>query len=183
MEPVQHVTGRARAGRLAERSWPFRPVGEHGNRRARSGSEIAQDDSQLQTLAIRLDEPGPPAQGDYDLEVQVPRLVGHVEFQDVSFRYDADGRDVLSHIDLCIANGENSASGFGITPRLAEELFSCGIEVLTGGNHIWDRKEILDFFPQEPRRLVYGPTLYDPNGIEIIQPTSPVKHKVSSIDG
>ena len=63
--------------------------------------------------------------------------------------------DILSqrHIDLCIANGENSASGFGITPRLAEELFSCGIEVITGGNHIWDRKEILDFFPHEPRLL------------------------------
>src|SRR5260370_38611876 len=63
--------------------------------------------------------------------------------------------DILSQreIDLCIANGENSASGFGITPRLAEELFACGIEVLTGGNHIWDRKEIIDFFPHEPRLL------------------------------
>ena len=59
----------------------------------------------------------------------------------------------LRQIDLCIANGENSASGFGITPRLAEELFASGIEVLTGGNHIWDRKEILDFFPHEPRLL------------------------------
>ena len=64
-------------------------------------------------------------------------------------------RDILEQrqIDLCIANGENSASGFGITPRLAEELFASGIEVLTGGNHIWDRKEILDFFPHEPRLL------------------------------
>ena len=50
-------------------------------------------------------------------------------------------------IDLVIANGENSASGFGITPRLAEQLFAAGIEVLTGGNHIWDRKEILDYIP------------------------------------
>lgn len=63
--------------------------------------------------------------------------------------------DILSQrkIDLCIANGENSASGFGITPRLAEELFASGIEVLTGGNHIWDRKEIIEFFPHEPRLL------------------------------
>ena len=60
---------------------------------------------------------------------------------------------VQCQIDICIANGENSASGFGITPRLAEELFSCGIEVITGGNHIWDRREILDFFPHEPRLL------------------------------
>ena len=63
--------------------------------------------------------------------------------------------DILTQreIDLCIANGENSASGFGITPRIVEELFSAGVEVITGGNHIWDRKEILDFFPHEPRLL------------------------------
>src|SRR3979490_2424967 len=52
-----------------------------------------------------------------------------------------------------IANGENSASGFGISPRLADELFEAGIEVLTGGNHIWDRKELLDYFPNHPRLL------------------------------
>jgi len=57
------------------------------------------------------------------------------------------------HIDLVIANGENSASGFGITPRIAEELFQCGVEVITGGNHSWDRKEIYDFLPHEPRLL------------------------------
>jgi metallophosphoesterase (TIGR00282 family) len=56
-------------------------------------------------------------------------------------------------LDLVIANGENSASGFGITPRIAEELLGYGIEVLSGGNHIWDRKEILDFIPHEPRVL------------------------------
>jgi metallophosphoesterase (TIGR00282 family) len=56
-------------------------------------------------------------------------------------------------IDLVIANCENSASGFGITPRLAEELLSCGIEVLSGGNHIFDRKEILEYFPHQPRLL------------------------------
>jgi len=63
--------------------------------------------------------------------------------------------DILAQrsIDLCIANGENAASGFGITPRLAEELFASGVEVITGGNHIWDRKEIFDFFPHEPRLL------------------------------
>ena len=56
-------------------------------------------------------------------------------------------------IDLVIANGENSASGFGITPRIAEELFQQGIAVITGGNHSWDRKEIMDFMPHEPRLL------------------------------
>jgi len=63
--------------------------------------------------------------------------------------------DVIAQekLDLVIANGENSASGFGITPRLAEELFSVGIEVISGGNHSWDRKEIYDFIPHEPRLL------------------------------
>jgi 2',3'-cyclic-nucleotide 2'-phosphodiesterase len=56
-------------------------------------------------------------------------------------------------IDLVIANGENAASGFGITPRLAEELLKTGIDVLTGGNHSWDRKEILEYMPHEPRLL------------------------------
>jgi metallophosphoesterase (TIGR00282 family) len=56
-------------------------------------------------------------------------------------------------LDLVIANAENSASGFGITPRLAEELLGAGIDLLTGGNHSWDRKEILDYFPHEPRLL------------------------------
>jgi metallophosphoesterase (TIGR00282 family) len=63
--------------------------------------------------------------------------------------------DILAQreVELCIANGENSASGFGITPRLAQELLGMGIEVLTGGNHSWDRKEILEFLPHEPRLL------------------------------
>jgi 2',3'-cyclic-nucleotide 2'-phosphodiesterase len=56
-------------------------------------------------------------------------------------------------IDLVIANGENSASGFGITPRIAEEFLQSGISVLTGGNHSWDRKEIMEFIPHEPRLL------------------------------
>ncbi|HEU5411691.1 MAG TPA: TIGR00282 family metallophosphoesterase [Candidatus Acidoferrales bacterium] len=56
-------------------------------------------------------------------------------------------------IDLAIVNCENAASGFGITPRLAEELFAAGADVLSGGNHIWDRKEILEYFPHQPRLL------------------------------
>ena len=56
-------------------------------------------------------------------------------------------------IDLAIVNCENAASGFGITPRLADELFAAGTDVLTGGNHIWDRKEIMDYFPHQPRLL------------------------------
>jgi metallophosphoesterase (TIGR00282 family) len=57
------------------------------------------------------------------------------------------------HIDIVIANGENSASGFGITPRIAEELLVLGIDVITGGNHSWDRKEIMEYLPHQPRLL------------------------------
>lgn len=56
-------------------------------------------------------------------------------------------------IDLAIANAENSAGGFGITPLIAEELFGMGLDVLTTGNHIWDKKEIFDYFPRQPRLL------------------------------
>ena len=63
--------------------------------------------------------------------------------------------DLVSNekLDLVIANCENAASGFGVTPRLVEELLGAGCEVLTGGNHIWDRKEILEYVSQEPRLL------------------------------
>jgi metallophosphoesterase (TIGR00282 family) len=56
-------------------------------------------------------------------------------------------------VHLVIANGENSAAGFGITPRLADEFLHDGIDVLTGGNHSWDRREIMDYLPHEPRLL------------------------------
>jgi len=48
--------------------------------------------------------------------------------------------------DLIIANGENAAAGFGITPPLAEDLFEMGIDVITTGNHVWDKREIVDYF-------------------------------------
>ncbi len=56
-------------------------------------------------------------------------------------------------IHLTIANGENSAGGFGITPPLADELFGYGVDVLTSGNHIWDKREIYDYLPRQPRLL------------------------------
>jgi metallophosphoesterase (TIGR00282 family) len=56
-------------------------------------------------------------------------------------------------IDLAIANVENSAGGFGATPAVVQELFAMGFDVLTSGNHIWDKREIYDFFAREPRLL------------------------------
>jgi metallophosphoesterase (TIGR00282 family) len=69
-------------------------------------------------------------------------------------------------IDLIVANGENAAAGFGITPPLAEELFELGIEVLTSGNHIWDKREIIEYFesangnPYSPARRLLRPANY-----------------------
>ncbi len=69
-------------------------------------------------------------------------------------------------IDLIIANGENSAAGFGITPALAEELFDLNIDVITTGNHVWDKREIVDYFQMVegnghgPARRVLRPANY-----------------------
>lgn len=56
-------------------------------------------------------------------------------------------------IQLAVANAENSAGGFGITPLIAQELFSIGLDLLTTGNHVWDKKEIYDYLAREPRVL------------------------------
>jgi metallophosphoesterase (TIGR00282 family) len=72
-------------------------------------------------------------------------------------------------IDLVLANGENSAAGFGITGQLAEELFELGIDVITSGNHIWDKREIIDYFqmadgnPHSPARRLLRPANYAPD--------------------
>ena len=77
--------------------------------------------------------------------------------------FASPGRNIVAHhlqeiisdekIDLAIANAENSAGGFGITPLIAQELFSIGLDVLTTGNHVFDKKEIYDYLPREPRLL------------------------------
>jgi len=56
-------------------------------------------------------------------------------------------------IDVVIANVENSAAGFGITPNVAEELFAYGIDVMTSGNHIWDKRDIYSYFSRTDRLL------------------------------
>jgi metallophosphoesterase (TIGR00282 family) len=55
--------------------------------------------------------------------------------------------------DLVIANGENAAGGFGITPDIAEELFSLGVHVLTSGNHVWDKKDIEPYLMKQDRLI------------------------------
>lgn len=61
-------------------------------------------------------------------------------------------------VDFVIANGENSAGGNGITPRIATELFAAGIDVITSGDHLWDQKEVLELLASEKRFL--RPTNY-----------------------
>jgi len=56
-------------------------------------------------------------------------------------------------LDFVIANGENSAGGNGITPQLAGELFSAGVDVITSGDHLWDQKTVMDLLLNEPRFL------------------------------
>ncbi|MBI4948836.1 MAG: TIGR00282 family metallophosphoesterase [Deltaproteobacteria bacterium] len=55
--------------------------------------------------------------------------------------------------DIIVANGENAAGGFGITPEIADELFRLGVDVITSGNHIWDKKELYDYIRSEKRLL------------------------------
>jgi len=56
-------------------------------------------------------------------------------------------------IDLVIANAENVADGAGVTADAAKSLFSAGVDVLTNGNHAWDKREALDYIATEPRLL------------------------------
>lgn len=55
--------------------------------------------------------------------------------------------------DLVLANGENAAGGFGITPDIADELLFLGIDVLTSGNHVWDKKEIEPYLEKKGRLI------------------------------
>ncbi|MBE3574653.1 MAG: TIGR00282 family metallophosphoesterase [Firmicutes bacterium] len=63
-------------------------------------------------------------------------------------------------LDLVIANGENAAGGYGMTLEVAQELLDLGIDVLTTGNHVWDKKEALDFITDMP--MVLRPANYPP---------------------
>ncbi|UCH92911.1 MAG: TIGR00282 family metallophosphoesterase [Candidatus Aminicenantes bacterium] len=66
------------------------------------------------------------------------------------------------HPNLVIANGENSAGGLGITHKTAREIFEAGVDVITSGNHVWDKKEALDLLEKEKR--VIRPINY-PEGV------------------
>ena len=56
-------------------------------------------------------------------------------------------------VDLVIANAENSAAGFGVTRDIGDTLLEWGVDVMTSGNHIWDKKEAIEYIATEPRLL------------------------------
>ena len=63
--------------------------------------------------------------------------------------------------DLTIANGENAAGGVGLTRETGDEIFAAGVDVITMGNHVWDKREIAEYIEQEPR--VIRPANYPGN--------------------
>lgn len=76
-------------------------------------------------------------------------------------------REHLGHVmkersaDLVIVNAENAAGGFGVTPPIADDLFDLGAHVLTTGNHVWDKRELIDYIQsvpadshERPRRII-----------------------------
>ena len=77
--------------------------------------------------------------------------------------FGAPGRRIVAYhvedivksnqIDLAIANAENAAGCFCITPAIAEDLFALGLDVLTSGNHVWDKRELYDYLNRQPRLL------------------------------
>jgi hypothetical protein len=105
------------------------------------------------------------------------------------------GRNILraglSHLrskedfDVVIVNVENAAAGFGITPDIADKFFSMGIDVLTTGNHVWDKREILGHFEREARLL--RPLNYPPacpgSGTYVMTTDSGVKVAVVNLQG
>jgi calcineurin-like phosphoesterase len=59
----------------------------------------------------------------------------------------------LHAADIVVANAENAAAGFGITREIGDQLLGWGVDVMTSGNHIWDKKEAIDYIGAEPRLI------------------------------
>lgn len=105
------------------------------------------------------------------------------------------GRQVLSarlgrlidtrRIDFVIANGENAAGGFGLTLDTVRDLFALDIHVLTSGNHIWDKKEIIDHLDRYPELL--RPANYPPGlpgrGSGVFLTSAGIKVGVLNLEG
>lgn len=88
-------------------------------------------------------------------------------------------------VDLVVANGENAAGGFGITPDTAAELYRQGIHLLTSGNHIWDKKDNSGFLDREDR--IIRPLNYPPGtpgrGSTVLETPAGIKVGVLNLEG
>ena len=88
-------------------------------------------------------------------------------------------------LDFVIANAENASGGSGIIPKVADELFTSGVNVLTSGDHIWKRKEIFELINREKRilRPINFPAMAPGKGSEIFQSKSGQKIGVINVNG
>lgn len=88
-------------------------------------------------------------------------------------------------IDLVVANGENASGGLGITPQVADQLLSQGIDVLTSGNHIWKHKEIIPYLESTDRLI--RPANYPPEtpgrGYAIVETAAGEAAAVINLEG
>jgi 2',3'-cyclic-nucleotide 2'-phosphodiesterase len=88
-------------------------------------------------------------------------------------------------LDFVVANAENAAHGFGVTPDVADELLRIGIDVLTSGNHIWDKREIIDYINKDGRLLrpANYPAHSPGKGFAILKSRSGLKVGVVNLQG
>ena len=88
-------------------------------------------------------------------------------------------------VDLVVANGENAAAGYGLTASVLRELFDSGVDVVTSGNHIWDKKEIMPVLDRESRLL--RPANYPPGlpgrGSGVYETAAGIKVGVLNLEG
>jgi len=89
------------------------------------------------------------------------------------------------HIDLVIANVENAAGGFGVTPLVADDLLSFGLDVMTSGNHIWDKREIYEYLDRQPRliRPANYPEGLPGTGVAVVRARNGVECAVMNLQG
>src|SRR5207247_6858643 len=82
-------------------------------------------------------------------------------------------------IDFCVVNVENAAGGFGVTPPIARRILDAGVDVMTSGNHIWDKKEIVEYIVKE--NLLLRPANF-PTGKPVVGHV-PITNSPTKVDG